>query len=58
MKASRIIGHLLKVQKEEGAPAPATVEQVKPLSTLTIDAFKDVKKQCQLLKLKARFLRF
>lgn len=57
MKASRIIGHLLKVQKEEGAPAPAIVEQVKPLSTLTIDAFKDVKKTMSTAQIKSVILK-
>lgn len=57
MKASRIIGHLLKVQKEEGAPAPATVEQVKPLSTLTIDAFNDVKKTMSTTQIKSAILK-
>ena len=57
IKASRIIAHLLKVQKEEGAPAPATVEQVKPLSTLTIDAFNDVKKTMSTTQIKSAILK-
>lgn len=57
IKASRIIAHLLKVQKEEGAPAPATVEQVKPLSTLTIDAFNDVKKTMSITQIKSAILK-
>lgn len=57
IKASRIIAHLLKVQKEEGAPAPATVEQVKPLSTLTIDAFNDVKKTMSTAQIKSAILK-
>lgn len=57
MKASRIIGHLLKVQKEEGAPAPATVEQVKTLSTLTIEAFKDINKSMPTVQIKSAILK-
>ena len=57
MKASKIIGHLLKVQKEGGAPAPATVEQVKALSTLTIDAFTDVKRSMTTAQIKSAIIK-
>lgn len=57
MKASKMIGRLLKVQKEGGAPAPATVEQVKALSTLTIDAFNDVKKTMSTTQIKSTILK-
>ena len=57
LKASRMIGHLLKMQNEQGAPAPAPVEQVKPLSALTIDAFNDVKKPMTTAQMKSAIIK-
>ena len=57
LKASKIIGHLLKAQKEGGAPAPASVEQVKPLSTFTIDAFNDVKRTMTTAQMKSAIIK-
>lgn len=57
LKASRMIGHLLKAQKEQGAPAPASVEQVKTLSTLTIEAFNDVKKTMSTAQIKSAIIK-